>query len=205
MSEAKENILKKIRSAKDHANLWHHVSEPKTNDFFTKSELDIVNTFKQSLEKINGKLLIANDSFELENIINQTFSKQDIICTDSNLQKMLKQQEISFSKSIDTTKNPMGFIACEFLVARLGSVLTSSNLNSGRQLNIFPEHQVVFATKAQLVYDIKEALEGVSKKYPTLPSMISFATGPSRTADIEKTLILGAHGPKLLTIILQNY
>ncbi len=205
MSDAKENILKKIRSAKDNANLWNNVSKPKTNDFFTKSEFNILDTFKLALEKINGELLIANQSPELEDIINQTFSEQDVICTDSNLQEILKKLEIPFSDSIDTNSNPMGFINCEFLVARLGSVLTSSNINSGRQLNIFPEHQVVFATKEQLVDDIKEAIEGVTTKYPTLPSMISFATGPSRTADIEKTLILGAHGPKLLTIILQNY
>jgi L-lactate dehydrogenase complex protein LldG len=36
----------------------------------------------------------------------------------------------------------------------------------------------------------------------TLPSMLSLTTGPSRTADIEKTLVLGAHGPRRLTLFL---
>ncbi len=205
MSEAKDNILRKIRSSKKQANLWNKVSEPLSDDFFTKDDLDIVNTFKKSLKKIDGKLFIANNQTELEHLISHTFSDQYVICTDYSLQKKLEQLDIPFSKSIDKSKNPLGFISCEFLIARLGSVLTSSNLNSGRQLNIFPEHQVIFATKEQLVYDINEAIEGIKKKYTSLPSMISFATGPSRTADIEKTLILGAHGPKLLTIILQNY
>jgi L-lactate dehydrogenase complex protein LldG len=43
----------------------------------------------------------------------------------------------------------------------------------------------------------------VQTKYPTLlPSMINMITGPSRTADIEKTLVLGAHGPKELMLFL---
>jgi L-lactate dehydrogenase complex protein LldG len=48
-----------------------------------------------------------------------------------------------------------------------------------------------------LVYDIKDALVFVQSKYQNnIPSLITFATGPSRTADIEKTLVVGVHGPK---------
>ena len=56
---------------------------------------------------------------------------------------------------------------------------------------------ICIAYSSQLIYDIKEALEFIKTKYQNgLPSLISFATGPSRTADIEKTLVVGVHGPK---------
>jgi L-lactate dehydrogenase complex protein LldG len=48
-----------------------------------------------------------------------------------------------------------------------------------------------------LVYDIKDALQLMKEKYNgNLPSLVTLATGPSRTADIEKTLVVGVHGPK---------
>jgi L-lactate dehydrogenase complex protein LldG len=80
--------------------------------------------------------------------------------------------------------------------------MTSRQL-AGRRLSIFPPVHIVVATTFQLLPDIKDGLAFVQKKYgDKLPSMISLVTGASRTADIEKTLVLGAHGPKELVLFL---
>ena len=99
----------------------------------------------------------------------------------------------------------VGITTCEYLVARLGSILVSSASGSGRRMNVFPPVHIVIADTSQLVYDIKDALRQVQNKYkPGFPSMISLITGPSRTADIEKTLVMGAHGPKEVYVFLTD-
>lgn len=205
MSDRKEHILAKIQKGKEKAKLWNVPFDSTEKSYFKVSNEDLIQQLKSALDKINANLIVVSNLEEQSHILLKLFSNTLVVCKDTELQSLLEKEKISFSSKIDKSTNPMGFIACDYLVARLGSVLTTSAINSGRELNIFPEHQVILARKKQLVYDIEDAIAAIKTKYPSLPSMISFATGPSRTADIEKTLILGAHGPKKLTIIYQNF
>ena len=96
-----------------------------------------------------------------------------------------------------------GITECELLVAQTGSVCVTSDHSGGRVLSVLPPHHIVIARQSQLVTDLTEAYESLAAKYrANFPSMISFITGPSRTGDIERILVLGAHGPKRLTILL---
>jgi L-lactate dehydrogenase complex protein LldG len=95
-----------------------------------------------------------------------------------------------------------GISECDALIAQTGSVLVTSRSAGGRALSVLPPHHVVLARREQLVADLPAAFELLKKKYAAdFPSMISFITGPSRTGDIERILVLGAHGPKKLTIL----
>ncbi len=95
-----------------------------------------------------------------------------------------------------------GISGCDALVAQMGSVLVTSRSAGGRALSVLPPHHVVLARREQLVPDLTAALQLVKQKYATnYPSFIGFITGPSRTGDIERILVLGAHGPKKLTVI----
>ncbi|WP_242434664.1 LutC/YkgG family protein [Hymenobacter amundsenii] len=97
-----------------------------------------------------------------------------------------------------------GLTSCEALVARTGSVLVSGASGSGRRLSIYPDQHLVLARTSQVVADIGDALALLQRTYgpDQLPSMVSLTSGPSRTADIEKTLVLGAHGPRSLVLFL---
>jgi len=92
---------------------------------------------------------------------------------------------------------------CEVLVAQTGSVLVSSGSAGGRALSVLPPHHVVLARRNQMVPDLAAALRWAQEKFKgNFPSFLSFITGPSRTGDIERILVLGAHGPKKLTLLL---
>jgi L-lactate dehydrogenase complex protein LldG len=96
-----------------------------------------------------------------------------------------------------------GLTECECLVAQTGSVCVTSRSSGGRALSVLPPHHIVIARAAQLVPDLSAAFELLAGKYAgDYPSFITFISGPSRTGDIERILVLGAHGPKWLTVLL---
>jgi L-lactate dehydrogenase complex protein LldG len=96
-----------------------------------------------------------------------------------------------------------GFTECESLVAQTGSVCVTGPSSGGRVLSVFPPHHIVIASRGQILPDLSAAYEHLAAKYQgRYPSFISFITGPSRTGDIERILVLGAHGPKRLTVLL---
>jgi L-lactate dehydrogenase complex protein LldG len=95
----------------------------------------------------------------------------------------------------------VGISECDALIAQTGSVLVTNRSAGGRALSVLPPHHVVLARREHLVADLPAAFQLLKRKYTdNYPSMISFITGPSRTGDIERILVLGAHGPKKLTI-----
>jgi L-lactate dehydrogenase complex protein LldG len=95
----------------------------------------------------------------------------------------------------------VGISECDALIAQTGTVLVTSQTAGGRALSCLPPHHVVIARREQMVADLPTAFALVKQRHgANYPSMISFITGPSRTGDIERILVLGAHGPKQLTI-----
>jgi L-lactate dehydrogenase complex protein LldG len=95
----------------------------------------------------------------------------------------------------------VGITACEALIAQTGTVLVTSRSSGGRVLSALPPHHVVLARREQMLPDLPGAFAFLKQKYaPDYPSLISLITGPSRTGDIERILVLGAHGPRKLTI-----
>jgi L-lactate dehydrogenase complex protein LldG len=93
---------------------------------------------------------------------------------------------------------------CELLVAQTGSVLVSA-ANGGRQATVIAPAHIVFAKLDQLVPDLEAAFRRVYERgIATKNSYVCLITGSSRTADIEKILIMGAHGPRRLIVVLQT-
>jgi L-lactate dehydrogenase complex protein LldG len=100
----------------------------------------------------------------------------------------------------------VGITACEALIAQTGSVLVTSRSSGGRALTCLPPHHVVLARADQLLPDLTAGYALLRAAYGgDWPTFIGLITGPSRTGDIERILVLGAHGPKRLTVIVQAW
>lgn len=92
---------------------------------------------------------------------------------------------------------------CEALVAMSGSVLVSSRNCGGRGISIVAPCHIVVAGVDQLLADLDAAAERMRQIAPD-SSFVGLITGTSRTSDIEKKLVIGAHGPLRLVVILQT-
>ena len=106
--------------------------------------------------------------------------------------------------ALDALENcDAGLTECEALIAQTGTVMISARRSGGRALSVLPPHHIVLARRNQMMPDLPAALKKVQEKFSNnYPGIISLITGPSRTGDIERILVLGAHGPKKLTILL---
>jgi L-lactate utilization protein LutC len=87
-------------------------------------------------------------------------------------------------------------------VAQTGSILTSSRCG-GRGASIVPACHIVFGKQSQIVPDIQAALQKAQDELMDA-SFVGLISGSSRTADIEKILVQGAHGPRRVVLILQG-
>jgi len=92
----------------------------------------------------------------------------------------------------------------EALIAQTGSILVTASCG-GRGASVVAPCHIVYATTAQLLPDLVTALKRVSQE-GTLDrnSFACVISGSSRTADIEKILVQGAHGPRRLVVILES-
>jgi L-lactate dehydrogenase complex protein LldG len=70
-------------------------------------------------------------------------------------------------------------------------------------VSVYAPIHICIAYTNQLVYDLRDSLQLLKDRYAdNFPSLITYASGPSRTADIEKTLVTGVHGPKEVYLFL---
>jgi len=142
---------------------------------------------------------IASDG-KWKNIATHAGVLTDAVCKAAGTELLYTDKAYS---TADLEKCDGGVSACEALIAQTGSVLVTSRSCGGRALSVLPPHHIVVATRAQLLPDLPAAFEHLRQKYgKDYPSLMSLITGPSRTGDIERILVLGAHGPKALTILL---
>lgn len=89
-------------------------------------------------------------------------------------------------------------------IAETGTVMLLSSPASPATLNFLPEMHIVILPEQAIVGAYEDAWANLRAAFGpgVMPRVVNWITGPSRTADIEQTLLLGAHGPRLLHILL---
>ena len=87
-------------------------------------------------------------------------------------------------------------------IAETGTLVLLSGAHSPTTLNFLPDVHIVIVRRQQIVTHIEDVWRRVRSELEEMPRTVNLITGPSRTADIEQTIQLGAHGPRSLHVIV---
>jgi len=204
---SRENILKKIRQGLINPTVQRFPTVDLEKNVYHSGAENTEESFADAFQKVGGRFVFCENELEfLENIV--TLSQENkwnhFYCREKKITDMM--DSVKFPYTTDDSKFPEGMVGittCEALVSRLGSVIVSSKQGSGRRLFVIPTIHIILAYSSQVVTEMKDALQLIKNKYgDQMPSMIAALTGPSRTADIEKTLVTPAHGPRDIFVFL---
>lgn len=205
-SSAKENILRKIRTALSEQKVDMPYPDIGKPDYATlyhfPNKHDLAAAFAEEFTKAGGKFVFNSNVTEFLNNLNElihSLSLSQVACAHKDLLTFLVQNQVTQIRDLNPKNDQYDacITDCEVAIARTGSFLFSSKQNFGRTAPIYYPIHIVVVQPHQIVADISDGLKVLKQKYQQLlPSMINLNTGPSRTADIEKTLVTGVHGPK---------
>lgn len=204
---AREQMLKKIRAA-----LLTKTDSPATVNeqpevgLFVTDDADPTIAFAKRFTSLNGQFIYCSSRHEFASYFRQWVGQKnlvDVFCVEPWLNRWADEYQLPVQKNTELDQAEAVVTGCEALIALSGSVVVSSRQMMGRTSTVIPHIHVVVAFAHQIVPEFIDAFDVIRERYQgEMPSMISTITGPSRTADIEKTLVLGAHGPKEIVLFL---
>lgn len=209
-SKARENILAKIRKELNGkaVDMPYPETEKRKESVYPANEMSLEETFATNFNDLGGKFIFCENEAELvENVLSLSDSRgwKKILCAENDIKSHFADNDLLTSADEADPAAEVCITTCEKAIARTGSVIISSKQHMGRTSTVFYPVHIIVAYTSQIVSDIQDAIDGMKQKYGNeLPSMINLNTGPSRTADIEKTLVVGIHGPGEVFCFLIN-
>jgi len=157
---------------------------------------DLIGKFSAMLESIGGKVIAISDIKEIDTEINR--NKNEGKCIINGLASN-DETIISLQKAVDLESIDIAYIEASIGVAENGAVWVKESQMKNRLLPFICQHLVVVLEKNKLVATMHHAYLQVNVFEEGFGVFIA---GPSKTADIEQSLVIGAHGARSMTVYL---
>lgn len=177
-----------------------------------KKDIDrMYNAFKEQAEAISARVYRVKDPHSAGGLLTQLFKRlniSNVITTQSDLvRECLGIADTGgvtvYAENLrQYAENAhLGLSEVDLAIAETGTLVQDSTALEQRLVSTLPPVHVALVHTEQLVEHFVDAVELLSFKRADLPGYIAFISGPSRTADIERVLTIGVHGPEQLHII----
>lgn len=162
---------------------------------------DVANTIFKISDRYNANSIVFGGHPSLKNIFDDCIRRKN--ARDITVDEIINNGNDPIRLREILSKADIGVSAAFCIIAETGSAILLSSAYEPRILSLLPETSVIIVDSKRVVPELTDAVELIQNEmdFKDLSCMM-IISGPSRTADIEKVLVTGVHGPKNLHIIL---
>lgn len=227
-TQAREEILRSIRSHLA-SSVQHDEREDIPQEVFpglsvivppdNGESVSIVESFKEKLEAANGHCVIARSELEIVRALTSIIA--DLQATNLRARRIALSNSLVLERLVnliavevsevciaptaaDLFSFDVGVTTAQGAIAETGTLVLDSSRERHRLTSLVPPVHIAIIDAAQIHRTLGEALSALQSENNEISSIVTFVTGPSRTADIELTLAIGVHGPQELYVIVNE-
>lgn len=216
MSKARNEILARIRQS---TRRMHSSAESETivsqrlarhtRGSLPALEENSLQTFIKRAEKAAASVITINHRNELAATIGNYLAEhglaQKIVAAPSPLLDNIAWPEgYEIARRIARASDKVALSAAFAGIAETGTLALLSGQATPTTLNFLPDNYICLLRESDLLTHMEEVWDRIRNEAGGMPRTLNFITGPSRTADVEQTIQLGAHGPRRLLVIIER-
>ena len=166
-----------------------------------------LSVFSQAVETTGAKIIVVNQAKDALTQLQEIWQVKDVYLPQDDMLRSLPWHENGYDEKDYVISEDIQQVAVRARagIAESGSIAVACSFSSPTGLNFLPHSHCVFLQQDDIFFyfeDLRNSNAG--EMFHNAAGPINFITGPSRTADIEQTLQIGAHGPAELIIVVYN-
>jgi len=175
-----------------------------------------IELFKKGLEAVMGRCLVVKTELEIVHALTRIITElkhtplnpRRVAVSDAEgLERLVRliavELEVTTMPSTaDLFNIDIGITTAQGAIAETGTLILDSSRERNRLISLVPPVHIAIVSASEIYSTLGEALSVLHNDKQSVSSVLTFVTGPSRTADIELTLTIGVHGPQELYVII---
>jgi len=167
---------------------------------------DIVAQFKQRSLKLSSNVMEAASISDVPKVLSAYLAEQGLptqgVCWPELASLAWRSAGLDIEARPALDRDLLGITGAYCAIAETGTLMMLSGPLTHARTSLLPETHVAILNLNRIVATMEDAWDLLRNEWRIPPRAVNFISGPSRTADIEQTLTLGAHGPYRVAVIL---
>ena len=205
---ARDNILGRIRSAQQSATtqtLASHLAQHPRGPLPPQPD-NLLACFKKQALRLSSDVLEANSVGEIPSLLARYLNERKLpvrgVCWPAFADMQWSAAGLEMQSRPAKNQDLVGVTGAFCAIAETGTLMMLSGAETPATTSLLPETHVAVLNPRRIVATMEDAWDLLRREQKQPPRAVNFISGPSRTADIEQTVTLGAHGPYRVLLIM---